>query len=226
MKKQAWGIAWNQRSSATTFTAAAVAQGHQIRKRKRLATAQVPAFRPPHGCLTRSDKHGFHMGVRVALDVAIRSRRGNQPVQRAFDVAGNIRVRTFIDGDRCRVWRHIQVAIPLPTPDEATAFCTCAVTSTSCVRRSVFTLSVFHLRASRQRADSSMRQIRKRGGGVFSLVGAQHAAPSLARPHRRAIPTAARTASSPRGFCAENLLSAPPIQGNTNSLCYAGPYGS
>src|SRR5467141_96516 len=32
--------------------------------------------------------------------------------------------------------------MPVPTPDDATTLCTCAVTSTSCVRRSVFTLSV------------------------------------------------------------------------------------
>src|SRR5258707_1273799 len=32
--------------------------------------------------------------------------------------------------------------MPLATPDDATTFCTGAVTSTSCVRRSVFTLNV------------------------------------------------------------------------------------
>src|SRR6266513_5308593 len=32
--------------------------------------------------------------------------------------------------------------MPVATPDDATTFCTCAVTSTSCVRRSVFRLNV------------------------------------------------------------------------------------
>src|SRR5260370_8818092 len=50
------------------------------------------------------------MGIRVALAVPIRPRHGNQPVERAFDVAGDIRVRAFIDRGRCGRVRHIQIA--------------------------------------------------------------------------------------------------------------------
>ena len=173
--------------------------------------------------LTSSHKQGFHMGVRVPFAVPIRPRRRDQPVERAFDVPGDIRVRTFIDGDRCRGVRHLQVANPAADTGRSDRLLH--------LRRHIhklrpaigFHAQCLHLRPPRQRADSSMQQIRSAAQAFFSLVGAQHAAPRLARPHRRVIPTAARTASSPRGFCAENLLSAPPIQGNTNSLCYAGP---
>ena len=60
--------------------------------------------------LTRPHKDGLYVGVRIALAVAVRPRRWNQPVQRAFDVPRNIRVRAFIDGNRRRGVRHIQVA--------------------------------------------------------------------------------------------------------------------
>src|SRR5882672_9309585 len=60
--------------------------------------------------LTRPHKHGLYMRVRVALAVPVRPRCGDQPVQSAFDVTGHMRVRAFIDGDRRRGVRHIQIA--------------------------------------------------------------------------------------------------------------------
>jgi len=77
---------------------AAGREGRQTRKRKRPATALAPACRPPRGQFDSPPQ------------ALVRPRRGDQPVQSAFDVAGDIRVRAFIDGDRCRRVRHVQIA--------------------------------------------------------------------------------------------------------------------
>ena len=60
--------------------------------------------------LTRTHKHGLYVGVRVALAVPVRPRRWNQSVQCAFNIARDVRVRAFIDGDRRRGMRHVQIA--------------------------------------------------------------------------------------------------------------------
>src|SRR5260370_325938 len=60
--------------------------------------------------LTRAHKHRLHMRVRVPLAVPIRPRSGYEPVERAFDVPRDTRVRAVVDGDRCCRLRHIQIA--------------------------------------------------------------------------------------------------------------------
>ncbi len=107
------------------------------------------------------------MGVRVPLAVPIRPRRRDQPVERAFDVAGDIRIRAFIDGDRRRRMRHIQIANASGNTGRSDRLLH--------LRRHIhklrpaigFHAQCLHLRASRQRADSSMQQIRSAAEAFF-----------------------------------------------------------
>jgi len=77
------------------------------------------------------------MGVRVALAVLIRPRCGDSAGSNAPSTsAGDIRVRAFMMVIAAVGAAHT-ITNPLATPDAATPFATCMVTSTNCVRRSV-----------------------------------------------------------------------------------------
>ena len=64
---------------------------------------QLPAF--DKNSLACAYQHGLHMRVGISLGVPVRSFERNQAVKRAFKVAGDIRISTFIDHNCCgSVW--------------------------------------------------------------------------------------------------------------------------
>src|SRR5579871_4103261 len=70
----------------------AVARAVKLRKENSLPASQdqFPVFNENN--LGSAHKHGLHMGIGIALDMAIRPGGGHQAIQRAFGIGGHVGV--------------------------------------------------------------------------------------------------------------------------------------